>query len=82
MSSGTLCKRQEYGRGRNGDRTDFSVLDLVRRRFEVDNGLFRGSVEITTYELDEILATKLRAYTSAKRVAIYSISGLLLEVPL
>jgi predicted nucleotidyltransferase component of viral defense system len=42
-------------------REHFSVLGLVRRRFEVENGWFRGGSEITTYEIDELLGTKLRA---------------------
>jgi predicted nucleotidyltransferase component of viral defense system len=42
-------------------REHFSALGLVRRRFEVENGWFRGGSEITTYEIDELLGTKLRA---------------------
>ncbi len=42
-------------------REHFTVLGLVRRPFSVNNGWFRGSAEITTYELNELLATKLRA---------------------
>lgn len=48
-------------------REHFTVLGLVRRPFIVDNGWFRGSAEITTYELDELLATKLRALYQRKK---------------
>jgi len=48
-------------------REHFTVLGLVRRRFNVDNGWFRSSAEITTYELDEVLATKLRALYQRKK---------------
>lgn len=48
-------------------REHFSVLGLVRRPFGVENGWFRGSSEITTYELDELLGTKLRALYQRKK---------------
>jgi predicted nucleotidyltransferase component of viral defense system len=48
-------------------REHFSVLNLVKRRFEVNNGWFSGSAEITTYELDELLGTKLRALYQRKK---------------
>ena len=48
-------------------REHFSVLGLVRRHFEVENGWFRGSSEVTTYELDELLGTKLRALYQRKK---------------
>lgn len=37
------------------------VLPLKIVKFEVDSAWFKGSSEITTYELDELMATKLRA---------------------
>jgi predicted nucleotidyltransferase component of viral defense system len=48
-------------------REHFSVLDLVQHRFEVNNGWFIGSAKITTYELDELLGTKLRALYQRKK---------------
>ena len=48
-------------------REHFSVLDLVQYRFEVNNGWFSGSAKITTYELDELLGTKLRALYQRKK---------------
>ncbi len=48
-------------------REHFSMLGLVRRRFEVENGWFHGSSEVTTYELDELLGTKLRALYQRKK---------------
>jgi predicted nucleotidyltransferase component of viral defense system len=48
-------------------REHFSVLDLVQRRYEVSNGWFTGSADITTYELDELLGTKLRALYQRKK---------------
>jgi predicted nucleotidyltransferase component of viral defense system len=48
-------------------REHFTVLNLVQRRFEVNNGWFNGTAEITTYELDELLGTKLRALYQRKK---------------
>lgn len=48
-------------------REHFTVLGLVPRRFEVSNGWFKGSADITTYELDELLGTKLRALYQRKK---------------
>ncbi len=42
-------------------REHFSVLGMRRRPFTVRNRWFAGSAEVTTYELDELLGTKLRA---------------------
>ncbi len=39
----------------------FSVLPLVRKPFEVNSMWFKGSTELLTYQLDELLGTKLRA---------------------
>ncbi len=39
----------------------FNELGLVKVPFEVNNSWFSGSCEITTYKLDELLGTKLRA---------------------
>jgi predicted nucleotidyltransferase component of viral defense system len=48
-------------------REHFSMLDLVQHRFEVNSGWFNGSAQITTYELDELLGTKLRALYQRKK---------------
>ena len=42
-------------------REHFSIFGLEKIPFSVDSSWFRGSSEIVTYTLDEILATKLRA---------------------
>ncbi|HEY4329345.1 MAG TPA: nucleotidyl transferase AbiEii/AbiGii toxin family protein [Phycisphaerae bacterium] len=42
-------------------REHFSVLALQRRRLAVDNPWFASTSEVTTYQLDELMATKLRA---------------------
>lgn len=42
-------------------REHFSVLGYLSREFSVENRWFSGSTQITTYEIDELLATKLRA---------------------
>jgi len=39
----------------------FSVLGLVKIPFSVNNQWFSGQCEITTYHLDELIGTKLRA---------------------
>lgn len=48
-------------------REHFSVLGLESRPFEVRSRWFTGSASISTYTLDELLGTKLRAlYLAAK----------------
>ena len=42
-------------------REHFSVLGFTRRAFSVESRWYSGRVDITTFELDELLATKLRA---------------------
>lgn len=42
-------------------REHFSVLGLVKIPFKVESSWFKGSCEITTYQLEELLGTKLRA---------------------
>jgi len=42
-------------------REHFTVLGFHRRSFAVANPWFTGTAEVTTYELDELLGTKLRA---------------------
>ena len=42
-------------------REHFSVLGFVRRHVAVDNPWFAAEAEVTTFDIDELLATKLRA---------------------
>lgn len=39
----------------------FSVLPMVRVPFEIDNKWFKGKCDILTYQLDELIGTKMRA---------------------
>jgi len=45
----------------------FTVLGLTKIPFEVKNQWFNGSCEITTYQLDELAGTKLRALYQRKK---------------
>jgi predicted nucleotidyltransferase component of viral defense system len=45
----------------------FNVLGLVKIPFEVKNQWFNGCCEITTYQLDELIGTKLRALYQRKK---------------
>ena len=48
-------------------RERFSVLGFTKSRFAVDSSWFRGQCDLTTYPLDELLGTKMRAqYQRAK----------------
>lgn len=42
-------------------REHFAVKGFISTSFEVDSPWFQGACDITTYQLDELLATKLRA---------------------
>ena len=48
-------------------REHFNVLDLQKETFAVDNPWYKGSAEITTYQLEELLGTKLRALYQRKK---------------
>jgi predicted nucleotidyltransferase component of viral defense system len=48
-------------------REHFSVLGLARKRVFVGNPWFDGAAEVTTYQLKELLATKLRAFYQRKK---------------
>ena len=48
-------------------REHFSVFGLVRIPFSVTSRWFSGTADIVTYELDELLATKLRALYQRKK---------------
>jgi predicted nucleotidyltransferase component of viral defense system len=45
----------------------FSVLGLTKIHFELKNQWFSGNCEITTYQLDELIGTKLRALYQRKK---------------
>ncbi|MDR2948738.1 MAG: nucleotidyl transferase AbiEii/AbiGii toxin family protein [Prevotella sp.] len=42
-------------------REHFNVMGLTQHNFNVDNQWFSGNCQITTYHLDELLGTKIRA---------------------
>ena len=48
-------------------REHFSVLGHHRRRFAVDSPWFSGSADIHTYQIEELLGTKLRALYQRKK---------------
>jgi len=48
-------------------REHFSELGVVSRPFEVMNPWFRGAASVATYELEELLGTKLRALFQRKK---------------
>lgn len=55
-----------------------SVLGLKKFPFQVDSSWFKGSAEITTYELEELAATKLRAlYQRSKGRDLYDLYKIL-----
>lgn len=48
-------------------REHFSVMGYVKKIFTMNNGWFTGKANITTYELEELLGTKLRALFQRKK---------------
>jgi len=48
-------------------REHFSVLGISSRAFAVENPWFRGEADIPTYELEELLGTKMRALYQRKK---------------
>ena len=48
-------------------REHYSVFGLVKVPFSVTSRWFRGTADVVTYELDELLATKLRALYQRKK---------------
>jgi len=48
-------------------REHFTVLGLQKETFSVDNPWFQGSAEVTTYQPEELLGTKLRALYQRKK---------------
>lgn len=56
-------------------REHFSVLGFTHQSFSVENQWYRGQASITTYEIEELLATKLRAlYQRLKGRDLYDLS--------
>ena len=45
----------------------FDVLGLLKRPFSVENSWFTGQTELTTYQFNELLGTKLRALYQRKK---------------
>lgn len=39
----------------------FNVLELIKKDFSIENQWFSGSCNLTTYQLEELLGTKVRA---------------------
>ena len=63
-------------------REHFSVLGFKRKPFSVDSPWFRGSADLLTYELEELLGTKLRAlYQRSKGRDLYDLAAALERVP-
>jgi predicted nucleotidyltransferase component of viral defense system len=63
-------------------REHFSVLGLQQFPFTVNNAWFSGSCNITTYTLEELLGTKLRAlYQRRKGRDLYDMYKALTQVP-
>ncbi|HQP37661.1 MAG TPA: nucleotidyl transferase AbiEii/AbiGii toxin family protein [Polyangiaceae bacterium] len=48
-------------------REHFTVFGYARRRFDVSNPWFSGHADVATYELEELLGTKLRALYQRKK---------------
>lgn len=42
-------------------REHFNVLGLIQKEFQVENSWFSGNCKLTTYKLEELLGTKVRA---------------------
>jgi predicted nucleotidyltransferase component of viral defense system len=63
-------------------REHFTVCGFARQRFGVDSQWFRGSAELLTYELEELLATKLRAlYQRSKGRDLYDLAAAVQRFP-
>lgn len=63
-------------------REHFTVLGYKQFPFEVKSSWFNGSCNITTYQLEELLGTKLRAlYQRRKGRDLYDIYKALVQVP-
>lgn len=48
-------------------REHYALFDLYRKFFNMDNAWFAGKTDITTYSLEELMGTKLRAFYQRKK---------------
>jgi predicted nucleotidyltransferase component of viral defense system len=48
-------------------REHFAVLGFAKRHVTIDNPWFTGHAEAVTYQLEKLLATKLRAFYQRKQ---------------
>lgn len=56
-------------------REHFSLFDVTKQRFTVDNPWFKGATDLPVYQLDELLGTKMRAlYQRKKGRDLYDLS--------
>ena len=63
-------------------REHFTILDYQKFPFEVKSSWYTGSCNITTYRLEELLGTKLRAlYQRRKGRDLYDMYKALIQVP-
>jgi len=60
-------------------REHFTVLGFCKRPFNVRSRWFTGECEVTTFELEELLATKVRAYIRDGKAATFLICGMALQ---
>ena len=63
-------------------REHFSVLGYQSKTFSVDNPWFKGTTELVTYELEELMGTKMRAlYQRQKGRDLYDLHYVLEKFP-
>ena len=63
-------------------REHFTVFGFGRKRFAVDSPWFQGSTELLTYDVEELLATKLRALYQRRKVRdLYDLSAAVERLP-
>ncbi len=63
-------------------REHFSIMGLIKIPFKVNSRWFKGSCDITTYTLEELLGTKLRAlYQRKKGRDLYDLYESLKKIP-
>ena len=63
-------------------REHFSVLGYQSKTLTVDNPWFKGSTELVTYELEELMGTKMRAlYQRQKGRDLYDLDYVLKKFP-
>ena len=51
-------------------REHFHLFGLKKETYSVDNPWFQGTADITTFELEELLGTKLRALYQRKKISV------------